>query len=155
MIPHPLIREEEAIQMSLWILSLGDLPKVLQSLPLQGDFVLKPEKDGKPEPMGAFVFRGSYRDRGSAGQPSLENSATLVLRPATLQAEKCDKRREGVGNYKPANHDSEVLNELKHNAWFAFQAVDLTGVKSLTLRHSDKDDDYYATHLQRSLAKLD
>ncbi len=142
MIPHPMIREEEAIQMALWILSLGDPPKALQSLPLQGDYVLKPEKDGKPAPLGAFVLRGSYRDKGGGGQPSLENSATLVLRPALLQAEKCDKRREGVGNYKPEGSGLEVLNELKHNAWFAFQAVDLTGIQKLTLRIGYGDKKY-------------
>ena len=149
MIPHPQIREEEAIQMALWILSLGDPPKALQSLPLQGHYILKPEKDGKPAPLGAFVLRGGYRDKGSSGQPSLENGATLVLRPATLQAEKCDKRRDGVGNYKSANNDSEVLSELKHNAWFAFQAVDLTGLKSLKLRigYGDKAHPYAGGNL--------
>jgi cytochrome c len=142
MLPHPMIREEEAIQMALWILALGDPPKALQSLALQGNYVLKPEKDGKAAPLGAFVLRGSYSDKGSSGQPSLQNSATLVLRPATLQAEKCDKRREGVGNYKPDGKESELLNELKHNAWFAFQAVDLTGVKGLTLRVGYGDKKY-------------
>ena len=134
MIPHPQIREEEAIQMSLWILSLGDPPKAVQTLPLQGDYVLKVESAGKMATQATFVLQASYRDRGAEGQPSLENGATLVLRPATLQAENCDARSESVGNYKPFGNDTTVLNELKHNAWFAFRQVDLTGVKSIALR---------------------
>jgi cytochrome c len=127
MTPHPQIREEEAIQMSLWILSLGDPPKPVQSLPLQGKFVLK-------EANGAYVFKANYRDRGAQGFLSLENGETLVLRPATIQAEKCDTRSEGVGNYKPFDNDTTVLNELKHNAYFAVRQVDLAEVRSLILR---------------------
>jgi len=127
MTPHPQIREEEAIQMSLWILSLGDPPKRVQALPLQGKFVLK-------EANGAYVFKANYRDRGAQGFPSLENGETLVLRPAVMQAEKCDARSEGVGNYKPFGNDTTVLNELKHNAWFVYRQVDLAGIRSLTLR---------------------
>lgn len=139
MIPHPQIREEDAIQMALWILSLGDPPKAVQRLPLQGTYVLTPEKDGKPAPAGAFVFRASYRDRGAGGQPPLEHSTALLLRPALLQAEQCDKRSDGVGNYKPFGNDTTVLNELKHNAWFAFKQVDLTGIKSLSIRFAYGD----------------
>ena len=128
--------------MALWILSLGDPPKAIQSLPLQGDYVLTAEKDGKPAPQGAFVFRATYQDRGAAGQPRLQRNATLVLRPAVIQAEQCDKRSDGVGNYKPFNNDTVVLNELKHNAWFAFNQVDLRGLKSLTLRLAYGDKTY-------------
>jgi cytochrome c len=137
MTPHPQIREEEAIQMALWILSLGDPPKPVQSLPLTGSYVLKAEQ-GKSGG-GAFVLRAVYRDRGYAGMPPLDGSETIVLRSATLQAETCDIRSEGVGNYKPFDNDTVVLNELKNNAYFAFQRVDLTGVSSVTLRTGSGD----------------
>lgn len=144
MTPHPQIREEEAIQMSLWILSLGDPPKPVQSLPLQGEYVLAEEKNG------AYVFKANYRDRGARGMPVLENSETLVLRPATMQVEKCDSRSEGVGNYRPFDNDTIVLNELKHNAWFVFRQVDLTGIGSLTLRvgYGDKRYPYAGGRLE-------
>ncbi len=149
MIPHPNVREEEAIQMALWILSLGDPPKPVQSLPLAGAYVLD-AGTSQPhippgstlKPPGAYVFRAAYRDRGQAGLPRLEGSETLILRPATLQAEKCDIRSEGVGDYRPSGNDTVVLNELKHNAYFAFRRIDLTGVRTLTLRTGYGDPRY-------------
>lgn len=131
MTPHPQIREEEAIQMSLWILSLGDPPKPVQTLPLAGAYALAPPNARSP---GAYVFKAGYRDRGAPGLSPLENGETLVLRPAVMQAEKCDARSDGVGNYKPFDNDTVVLNELKHDAWFVFRRVDLNGVRALTLR---------------------
>ncbi|MBV6440678.1 MAG: hypothetical protein EPGJADBJ_02350 [Saprospiraceae bacterium] len=147
MTPHPQIREEEAIQMSLWILSLGDPPKPVQTLPLSGIFILDPNnpqstiRNPQSEP-GAYIFRASYRDRGAKGLPPLENSETLILRPAVMQAEKCDARSDGVGNYRPFDNDTMVLNELKHNAYFVFREVDLTGVRSLMLRAGYGDKRY-------------
>jgi cytochrome c len=132
MIPHPNIREEEAIQMALWILSLGDPPKPVSTMPLAGMLALAPET-------GAFVLRAGYRDQPSNGQPSLETQTTLVLRPNTLQAESCDARSEGVGNYKPEGQEQTVLQELKHNAWFVWHQADLVGVKSLTMRFAYGD----------------
>ncbi|GAB4487050.1 MAG: hypothetical protein OHK0019_01550 [Saprospiraceae bacterium] len=144
MTPHPQIREEEAIQMSLWILSLSDPPKPVQSLPLQGEYVLAREKNG------AYIFKANYRDRGAQGLPPLENGETLILRPATMQAEKCDHRSEGVGNYRPFDNDTTTLNELKHNAYFVFRQVDLTNVGSLTLRvgYGDKRYPYAGGRLE-------
>jgi len=139
MTPHPQIREEEAIQMSLWILSLGAPPKAVQSLPLEGTFALAPPNPASP---GAYVFKANYRDRGAQGLPPLENGETLVLRPAMMQAEKCDHRSEGVGNYRPFDNDTTTLNELKHNAYFVFRQVDLTNVGSLTLRVGYGDKRY-------------
>ncbi|MCW5922537.1 MAG: ThuA domain-containing protein [Saprospiraceae bacterium] len=127
MTPHPQIREEEAIQMSLWILSLGAPPKPVQSLPLEGRYVLA-------GPTGAYLLKAAYRDRGHQGLPPLEGSETLILRPAVLQAEKCDERSEGVSLHRPFDNDTVVLRDLKHNAWFAFRHVDLAGLKSLVLR---------------------
>ncbi|HRI62506.1 MAG TPA: c-type cytochrome, partial [Saprospiraceae bacterium] len=145
MTPHPQIREEDAIQMSLWILSLGDPPKPVQTLPLSGIYVLAPPQSPIPNPqspIGAYVFKAGYHDRGAPGLPPLENRETLVLRPATMQAEKCDTRSEGVGNYKPFDNDTTVLNELKNNAYFVFRQVDLTGVRSLILRIGYGDKRY-------------
>jgi cytochrome c len=150
MTPHPQIREEEAIQMCLWILSLGDPPKAVLRIPVFGDYALNPEKEGKPAERGAFVLQAKYLDRGSQGQPKLESHAILVLRPATLQAENCDTRSDGVGNYKPFGNDTTLLQELKHNAYFAFRQVDLAGVNSLILRlgYGDKTHPYAGGKLE-------
>lgn len=132
---HPNIREEDAIEMARWILALGDLPKPKQALPLSGTYALDANK-------GAYLLQAVYRDRGKNGLPSLQSESFLVLRPATFQAEECDDRSRGVGNYKPFNNDTTTLNELKHNAWFAIHRVDLQGVKSIVLRLGSGDEHY-------------
>jgi cytochrome c len=132
MIPHPQIREEEAIQMALWILSLADPPKPPeQAIQPAGAYVLQQKST---DPMGTFVLRAQYRDQGAKGSAPLEGGETLLLRPATLPAENCDFRSEGVGNYKPFDNDTTVLQELKHNAFFVFRRADLLGIQSITLR---------------------
>jgi cytochrome c len=129
---HPNIREEDAIEMARWILALGDPPKPQQSLPLSGVFALPAEK-------GAYLLQASYRDRGKNGLPALSTETVLVLRPFLFQAENCDDRSRGVGNYKPFDNDTTTLNELKHNAWFAINQVDLSNIRSLTLRLGSGD----------------
>jgi cytochrome c len=118
--------------MARWILALGDPPKPKQNLPVSGVYALSADK-------GAYLLQASYRDRGKNGLPPLSAEAVVVLRPAVFQAENCDDRSRGVGNYKPFGNDTTTLNELKHNAWFAIQQVDLNNIRSLTLRVGSGD----------------
>lgn len=124
---HPNIREEDAIEMAKWILALGDPPKVEQTLPLTGSYPLIAGK-------GSFLLKAAYKDMGYAGLPSLTTTDVLILRPMVFEADKCDDRRPGVGNYKPFDNDTVVLNELKHNSWFCIRRVDLQDLQSLTFR---------------------
>ncbi|MCC6281445.1 MAG: PQQ-dependent sugar dehydrogenase, partial [Saprospiraceae bacterium] len=130
---HPNIREEDAIEMARWILALGDPPKPVQSLPVSGAYALSADK-------GAYLLQTSYLDRGKNNLPPLPAEAVIVLRPALFQAEQCDERSRGVGNYRPFDNDTMTLNELKHNAWFAINQVDLQGITSLTLRLGSGDN---------------
>jgi len=69
----------------------------------------------------------------------LSGNDLLLLRPALFEVEKCDDRRRGVGNYKPFDNDTVILNELKHNFWFVIKRVDLQHLRSLTLRIGSGD----------------
>jgi cytochrome c len=134
MIPHPQIREEEAIQMALWILSLSDPPKApAQGIAPEGVLSLH-SGQWAASGTGALALRARYIDRGAGGLPALSGEDLLLLRPHLLEAEKCDTRSDGVGNYKPFDNDTVVLNELKHNAYFVFRKVDVAHLRSITLR---------------------
>lgn len=133
MIPHPQIKEEQAIQMALWILSLGDIPTAAQSFPLTGRLPLAGAKNGKELPQATYVLSAAYRDRGGSGQPPMEGRATLHLRRRLQQAEKSDARSTGVSNYTLPGSDTVVLNGLTHNAWFVFRSADLTGLQRVRL----------------------
>ena len=133
---HPQISEEDAGEMVRWILSLGSPPKPKQALAVAGDYLLAPPppKNPKQKPKaGTFIFKASYRDRGSASQLPLENSETIALRPAYQQAEQADSMSSKVRTYRPFNGDTVVLNELKSNEFFVFKHTDLTGVHSIAL----------------------
>ncbi|MFM8487651.1 MAG: carbohydrate-binding protein, partial [Bacteroidota bacterium] len=142
MIPHPQIKEEQAIQMALWILSLGDIPTAAQQFPLQGKFPLTGAKNGKELPQATYVLSAAYRDRGGSGQPPMEGRATLHLRRRLQQAEKSDARSTGVSNYTLPGTDTVVLNGLTHNAWFAFRSTDLTGLQRVRLGVSPGDESH-------------
>lgn len=132
---HPQISEEDAGEMVRWILSVGTPPKPKQHLPLSGTYVLEPTLNSstKKPSSGTFIFKASYRDRGSQSQAPLERQASIALRPAFQQAEQADSLSKNIRTYRPFNGDTVVLNELKSNSFFMFKQVDLTGVHSVAV----------------------
>lgn len=142
---HPQISEEDAGEIVRWILSLGNPPKPKQSFPLSGDYTLSPpepsEKTAKPK-AGTFIFKASYRDRGSASQSALESGETIALRPAFQQAEQADSMSKNVRTYRPFNGDTVVLNELRSNSFFVFKHVDLSNVHSVAMGIGMSDGKY-------------
>jgi len=142
---HPQITEESAGEMVRWILSLGDPPKPKQLIPLVGDYTLTPtlSKDKKAKPKaGTFIFKASYRDRGSQNQSPLEGWETIALRPAYQQAEQADSMSKNIQTYRPFNGDTVVLIELKTSSFFVFKHVDLTGVHSMVMGIGTSDSKY-------------
>lgn len=142
---HPQITEEDAGEMIRWILSLGSTPKPRQAFPLAGDYVLTPPSptDKKAKPLaGTFIFKASYRDRGSQTQSPLEGGDAIAMRPAFQQAEQADSMSKNIRTYRPFNGDTVVLNELKSNTFFLFKHVDLTGVHSIAMGIGMSDGRY-------------
>ncbi len=143
---HPQITEEAAGEMVRWILSLGDPPKLMQPIPLAGDYMLKPplSRDEKAKiKAGTFIFKASYRDRGSMSQASLEGWETIALRPSFQQAEQADSLSKHIRSYRPFNGDTVVLIELKSNSFFVFKHVDLTSVHSIAMGIGTSDSKYH------------
>ncbi len=142
---HPQISEEDAGEIVRWILSLGSPPKPKQALPLEGDYALTlpPPKDKNAQPKaGTFLFKASYRDRGSSSQSPLEGGEAIALRPAFQQAEQADSMSKNIRTYRPFNGDTVVLNELKSNNFFVFKHVDLKGVHTIALGIGLSDSKY-------------
>ncbi len=142
---HPQVSEEDAGEMVRWILSLGSPPKPKQSFPLSGDYALTPpppvDKNAKPK-QGTFIFKASYRDRGSANQGPLEHGETIAMRPAFQQAEQADSMSKNIRTYRPFNGDTVVLNEIKPNSFFMFKHVDLTAVHGVAVGIGMSDGRY-------------
>ena len=142
---HPQLSQEDVGEMVRWILSLGSPPKPKQALPLSGDYTLSPppstDKTATPK-VGTFIFKASYKDRGSRSQNAQEGGESIAFRPAFQQAEQADSMSKNVRSYRPFNGDTVVLNELKSNSFFVFKHVDLTGVHSVALGIGMSDSKY-------------
>jgi cytochrome c551/c552 len=118
MIPHPQIKEEQAIQMALWILSLGDIPTAAQRFPLQGKLPAHGREKRERTSTGYLrTERGLSRPRrfrtaadGGQGDPAPAQA------PATGRKKRCAEH--GREQLYPPRTDTVVLNGLTHNAWF-------------------------------------
>jgi len=133
---HPQVSIEDAGEMVRWILSLGAPVKPKQTLPLAGSYPLvvkASQEKGKKAYPGTYIFKATYRDRGSSSQAPLEDGETIALRPAFQQAEQADSMSKSIDNYRPFNGDTVVLTELKHRSFFVFKRSDLTGVRNIAI----------------------
>ena len=133
---HPQVSEEDAGEMVRWILTLGAPAKVKQAFPVSGAYalVLPPskEKGKKPKP-GTFIFKATYRDRGSNSQMPIEETETIALRAAFQQAEQADSMSKRITTYRPYNGDTVLLVDLTHNSFFVFKHADITGIYSVAV----------------------
>jgi cytochrome c len=124
----------DAGKMARWILSLGAPTKPKQNFPFYGEYTLNvpaPKEKKKNFQPGIFILKASYKDRGSNSQSSLEEGETLALRPAFQQAEQADSTSKGITHYRPYDGDTAALKDLKHNSFFVFKHMDLTGIHSV------------------------
>ncbi len=132
---HPQLTEEDAAEMVRWILSLGNPEKPIQSIPVQGQYALgipKTDAKGKKSWPGTYVFRASYKDRGSSGQKALEGNESLALRPAYQQAEQADSLSAGITQYNPGK-DTTVLRDMRDGSFIVFKRTDLNGITGISV----------------------
>ncbi len=126
--PHPQHKLAEAEDMVRYILSLADEKKA-DVHPVSGTYI--PGQQQKP---GAYVFAASYTDKGTYKIGPLTGVHSIVLRPARLPANSFDEGKE-VTTYKlpegAPQAGLEVVVGTKTEAYIAFNAVDLTGIKTI------------------------
>ncbi|MCC6410568.1 MAG: ThuA domain-containing protein, partial [Saprospiraceae bacterium] len=141
---HPQISLEDAGEMVRWILTLADAPKVKQTIALAGQYVLSVPADSKTKKAqpGTYLFKATYKDKGSKTQTPLENGETIALRPTFQQAEMADSMSKNITHYRPFKGDTVVLKDLKHGSFFVFRHVDLTGIHSVMMGIGSGDKRY-------------
>jgi cytochrome c len=140
---HPQLSEADAGEMVRWILSLGNPTKADQSIAISGQYALvtpKSVQKDKPSWPGTYIFRASYKDRGSASQRPLEGSESLALRPAYQQAEMADSISAGVTQYNPVgSKDTTVLRDMRDGSFIVFKRTDLQGIMGVSLGIASSD----------------
>jgi len=121
---HPQVKKEEAVEMVRYILSLADDKAASQ--PLKGEY----RAENKPKP-GSYIFTATYTDRGNGAIGPLTGSTTLALRNPKVQASTYDAS-QNVMKFKAPN-GTELAVGLKNNSYVAFDDIDLTDIRSLTV----------------------
>ncbi|WP_207503641.1 PQQ-dependent sugar dehydrogenase [Telluribacter humicola] len=127
---HPQLSRDESTEIVKYVLSLGD-QQAQQSLPAQGSKVLK-EHIGQKE-QGVYILTASYTDKGGAIQP-LTSSTSLILRPATVEAEEADTLYQ-------IRKQRTALSAIKDQSYFMLRNIDLKGIQKLTYRYSSPNKD--------------
>jgi cytochrome c len=126
MAAHPQLSLEQAAEMSRYILSLAQEKKD-NVLPLKGDFT--PDKHIGKNEKGIYILRAAYTDKGANGVGPITGSKTIVLRSPTLKAVAAD----APANLMKVNFNGKDFAILGNNTFAAFNNIDLTGIKYITL----------------------
>ena len=119
---HPQLAPSDAEEMVRFILSLADAPRTFRRLPPQGTLTLK--EHGEDEPLGRYILRARYTDRGAPGAEPLTSEDAITLRPATVQTVYAD---EHTGFPRWGNR----LSGGRHKAHILLRDVDLTGIAGI------------------------
>jgi cytochrome c len=119
MAAHPQISVDDAKKMVDYILTLNK-EQTTKSLPLKGTVTVGKEEDG------VYMLTASYFDKGGNNVPSIPAQHAAILRSPFLKANHTSELNVARVMWYEGNAS---LDNVKHNSWAAFKAIDLTGVK--------------------------
>ncbi|MES2872352.1 MAG: PQQ-dependent sugar dehydrogenase [Bacteroidota bacterium] len=123
---HPTMTENDARNITNYILSLANPPRSAKTLPVQGNFIpVVPEGENAD---GHFILRAAYKDRGANGMASQTSEKILVLRSPVLPVAEASQ----VKNVS-FNGDKTVATVSDKPAFLKFSSVDLTSVSYIEL----------------------
>ena len=128
---HPLLNEEQAMEMSAYILSLGqqnsqDKP----AFPLTGTYATNRHKAGSNR--GAYLLSAAYTDTGNGAMPSLSARDELLLRPVRLAISQADKLSPGLRPFE--ENKQALIGSFRHGRYFMLKDIDLSGLSHCELR---------------------
>lgn len=119
---HPNITKEETRQITLYIQSLVDTGSESVSLPSSGSILPEPSDSDH-----VMVIKASYTDNGETNAPALTGVGSVVLQGSTVPFTPTTKNK----GFMPVSFDgTDLLLAPKDEGWFAFEDIDLKGVKA-------------------------
>ena len=125
MAAHPDITKDELRQLTAYVLSLEDKKAKKESLPPSGSII--PETANLGE---SLVIKASYTDKGGENMKSLTGSARVIIPSNSLTFSETTK----TDGFNFVSFDgNDLLISPKDKGWFAFENIDLTGVKYASL----------------------
>ncbi len=128
---HPQLSKQNAMEIVKYILSLST-KKNNTLLPQQGIASLKEHVGNKDE--SRYILSAAYTDAGASSVPPLTGVASVVLRPALVQA-------EGADSYNHISIQGDHIGEIHNKAYFVLNNINLKGISQLTYRYSSENRD--------------
>ncbi|XHP72664.1 hypothetical protein KCTC52924_00396 [Arenibacter antarcticus] len=122
---HPKMTQDEARQITAYILSLVDTGQKQKSLPPSGSIVPK-----KEEGANVMVITASYTDQGENNVKPLTGTTSVVLKGNSVPFSATTK----VDAFEPVSYNGmDLLVVPKKEGWFVLPKLDLTAVNTATI----------------------
>jgi cytochrome c len=125
MVAHPQLTEEEATEIALYILSLGEAPKVNSVFPVKGKYVTDTHI-GREE-KGSYVLMASYTDRGNANIQSITGREQILLRHPKIKASSFSD------SSKDLRTDGDAVIEIYNGSFLVYEDLDMTDIGAIKL----------------------
>ncbi len=132
---HPQLTNDEAMEMTLYILSLGVEQQQESAFPHKGIYII----DSKDEDEGSYVLLASYKDQGNRGIQSILTQEKIILQAPKLQAEKYHLGSSDLSKTQVEN--DKYISGIKNDSYFGYENIDLLGVAHINC--SIRLPDYY------------
>ena len=126
MAAHPDLADEALRQIVVYVRSLAGPEGKNKSLPPSGTFIADPANGDK-----TLVMTASYTDNGADGAKPLTGTKTIALRSNTISFNN-DTKAEGFRYVSFGKMN--LLITPKEGGWFALEDIDLTGIKTASIR---------------------
>ncbi|MGK7388715.1 MAG: PQQ-dependent sugar dehydrogenase [Candidatus Cyclobacteriaceae bacterium M2_1C_046] len=127
MAAHPQHTEEDATEMTKYILSLADDKP--SNLPLHG--IISFDKHEEQNEDGLYILSVAYTDKGANNIPPITERKSFTFRHPKVQAENYDAFRN-VQQQRPNGGNLAYVSEIRHGSHIVFNDIDLTAIKSIT-----------------------
>lgn len=121
---HPQLSQQQAIEMSSFILSLKNDASIARTVPAKGKFV--PAAQPVDGAAGEYIFSVSYTDKRLEAVGSNSIRRNFYLRQPNIRAASSDAEK---GVHKSGGSTSSFTEP---GAWLLFRSIDLTMIRSLT-----------------------
>ena len=124
---HPDLSVQEAGQMVEYILSLDEVQKTAEVLPVAGTYVTRTPagQNGK----GGYLLRAAYTDKGAAGLKPLSAEKIVALRNPLINVEDHDLAKGTQLLTTPGRS----FYMIEDGAYVGFRQLDLTGIHEIML----------------------
>lgn len=100
-----------------------------KTLPVKGTFVTRIPRDDNGK--GTYIIRAAYSDRAAANVPSHTSDSVILLRSPKLDPVQADITEGGAIRDQL---DEYVFLTGKPGSFIAFEGIDLTGIRKISLR---------------------